>query len=959
MKTIKVTGAKVHNLKNISVEIPRDKLVVITWVSWSGKSSLAFDTIYAEGQRRYVESLSAYARQFLDLSDKPEVESIEWLSPAIAINQKTISNNPRSTVWTITEIYDYLRLLYAKAWRPHCPICWNKIVKHTVSKIVDYIANLPEMTKIMILAPIVRNAKWSHAKVMDRIEKKWFVRFRVDWKVVTIAEDIKLDEDKLHNIEIVIDRIVVKDLKEAITETKWETFKAINSSRTRLADSVELALSHWEWYCYILDAWQDTVEQFCERFHCPIHEDITFQEFEPRTFSFNSPHWACETCHWLWKIMTIDEETLIPNRSLTIAEWALHPWSSYDIEKNLNYKILKEVGLKYDFDFKTPVSKFSEKAIDLIMHGTWNEKYVIEMDTEGFSWKMSLTYAWLCSYLLKKYSEWVSDNYKSNVSRYMKASECTSCHWKRLKSSILSVTIMHKNIIDVTYLNIQEIKHFLEEAQKTLTQSEKIIVERIIKEILNRLEFLIKVGLSYLNLDRWANTLSWGEGQRIRLATQIWSALQWVLYVLDEPSIWLHQKDNARLIETMQFLRNLWNTVLVVEHDEDTIRTADYIVEIGPHAGKHWWEVVAIWTYDQIISNSNSITWKYLSWEKQIEVPKRRRRGNWTFLEIIGAKAHNLKDVSVKIPLWCFVWISGVSWSWKSTLINQTLVPELWRVLNWSHKHWLEHDAIKWIENLDKLISIDQSAIWRTPKSNPATYCGVFNLIRELFSTQPESKVRAYKPWRFSFNIKWWRCEECSWDWVKKIEMHFLPDVYIPCEVCWGKRYNRETLEISYRWKNIFDVLEMTASEALEFFGNIPKIKYYLQTLEDVWLGYIHLWQASTQLSGWEAQRIKLATELAKIETWRTIYILDEPTTWLHFDDINKLLKVLQSLIEKGNSVIVIEHNLDVIKTCDYVIDLWPEWGTSWGEIVAKWTPEEICKSSNSHTAKYLAKLLK
>ncbi len=960
MSMIKVIGAKMHNLKNINVEIPKWKLVVITWVSWSWKSSLAFDTIYAEWQRRYVESLSAYARQFLQLTDKPEVESIEWLSPAIAINQKSISKNPRSTVWTITEIYDYLRLFFAKVGHPHCYKCWKQIIRHNIENIISDISNIKEWEKLMILAPIVKNKQWSHIKEIEKIEKDWFIRFRINWEIKTIADDIDFQDNWTnYNIEIVVDRIVTKDLEDKFIETsKWEKFEEINSNRTRLADSLELALKYWEWFVYILNADTNDLYKYSENFHCTDHEEVSFPEIEPRSFSFNSPHWACETCHWLGQVMQVNNDLIIPNTDLTIAQWALHPWASYDIEKNINYKVLSEIAKKYKFDFKTLFKDLSDEVKNIIINWTWEQKYSIDMESEWFAWKMSIKFHGIKSYIQRKYDEGSTEFWKANVEKYMQSSICNKCEWKRLRADILSITINDSNIIDITQNSILKINEFFENIENNLSKTENIIAKKIINEIKNRLNFLNDVWLSYLSLDRSATTLSWGEWQRIRLATQIWSALEGILYVLDEPSIWLHQKDNDKLISTMKYLKNLWNTVLVVEHDEDTMKAADYIIEIWPKAWKHWWEVIAVWDHDAIIKNEKSITWKYLNWTEKIDTPNKRRKWNWKFIELIWAKAHNLKNVDIKIPLWCFVGITWVSWSWKSTLINYTLVPELANKLNKSNAIGLEHEKILWIENLDKIISIDQSPIWRTPKSNPSTYTWIFSSIRELYSNQPESKMRWYKPWRFSFNVKWWRCEECSWDWMKKIEMHFLPDVYVPCEICKWKRYSRETLEITYKWKNIADVLNMTASEALSFFSQVPRIKNGLSTLEDVWLWYIQLGQPSTQLSGWEAQRIKLATELAKVETGKTIYILDEPTTGLHFDDIKKLLKVLNSLVEKWNSIIVIEHNLDVIKTCDYILDVWPDWWDDWWEIVAKWTPEEIIKEKKSHTALWLWKML-
>jgi excinuclease ABC subunit A len=956
---ISVRGAKLHNLKNIDIDLPKNELVVVTWVSWSWKSTLAFDTIYAEGQRRYMESLSSYARQFLQVADKPEVDEITGLSPAISIDQKTVSRNPRSTVWTTTEIYDYLRLLYAKVWKAHCPECQKEISKKSASQIIDEIAAMEEGSRIMIMAPVVKWEKGSHIKTLERIEKDWFIRFRVDWELKTVADEIELDDKEKHDIEIVVDRIAIKDMWEKFTETSnWERFQEVNPNRTRLADSVELALQHWEGFVYVLNADTKELTKFSERYFCEDHNEINFPEIEPRSFSFNSPDWACEKCHWLGHVLEIDESLVIPSWDLTIAEWAINPWASYDIEKNVNFKILSEVGKKHKFDFKTPWDKISKANRNLILHWTWEEKYNVEMENEGFSWKMSLKFSWVVGYLEKRYSNSASEFSKSNVERYMSTAICPACKGQRLRPEILSVKLAWKNIIDATQLSIEKAKEFFDELEKNLSGFDKKIADKIIKDVSQRLSFLIEVWVPYLTLDRSATTLSGWESQRIRLATQIWSALEWVLYVLDEPSVWLHQKDNERLIKTMRDLQSIWNSVLVVEHDEDTMRAADYIVEIWPKAWKHGWKLVAEWTYDEIVKNPNSDTWKWLSWEKQIELPKERRKWNWNFIEVIWATANNLKNVDLKIPLWTFTWVTWVSGSGKSSLINWILWPYLANKLNKAKQPVLPHKEILWEEHLDKIIRIDQSPIWRTPKSNPATYTWVFTQVRDLFAQQPDAKMRGYWSWRFSFNVKWGRCESCQWDWVKKIEMHFLPDVYVPCDSCHWKRYNRETLEVTYRWKNISDVLEMTVSEALEFFKAVPKIKKYLETLERVWLGYIHLGQPATQLSGWEAQRVKLATELSKTQTWKTIYVLDEPTTGLHFDDIKKLLEVLQSLVDKGNTVIAIEHNLDVAKVCDYLVDVWPHgWDKGW-EIVWTWTPEEVTKCERSFTGEFLKKLV-
>ena len=953
---ISIKWARMHNLKNIDIDIPKNKVVAITWVSWSWKSSLAFDTIYAEGQRRYMESLSSYARQFLQSSWKPEVDSIEGLSPAISIDQKTVSRNPRSTVWTITEIYDYLRLLYAKVWEVYCPKCKKILSKHTATQMIDTIADYEEWTKIMVMAPIIKWEKWSHSKVISRIEAEWFLRYRADWELHTIADEVSLDPENKHDIEIVVDRIVIKDMWEKFMEVGWEKFAEINQNRSRLSDSVELALKHWNWLLYILNATTNNIERFSERYFCEEHNEVEFPEIEPRSFSFNSPAWACERCHWLWSVLKPDLKKIF-SEDLTISEWWILPWSSLDIDRNQNYKILQQVAKKNKFDFKTEIWKFSKLQKEIILYWTWDKKYSVEIETEWFKWKISMEFDWLLKYLEKKHWGSTSEIARDSVERFMSSAICPSCEWKRLKKEVLSILVWWKNIIEATKLNIYESKDFFEWILKNLTWFKKEIAEKIAEDIVNRLNFLLKVWVWYLNLDRSAPTLSWWEWQRIRLATQIWSALEWVLYVLDEPSIWLHQRDNVKLIETMRWLQEIWNSVIVVEHDEDTMKSADYIIEIWPKAWVHWWELIAEWTYEEILKNPKSETAKWLSWEHKIKIPE-KRKWNWDFLEIIWAEENNLQNIDVRIPLWCLVWISWVSWSWKSSLVNWIISPFLTNKLNrWKRKIWKVKE-IKWYDNLDKIIRIDQTPIWRTPKSNPVTYTWTFQQIRDIFSWQPESKVRWYWPWRFSFNVKWWRCEACQWDWMKKIDMHFMADMYVECESCKWKRYNRETLEVTYRWKNIYEVLQMTVSEALDFFKAIPKIKNLVQTLEDVWLWYIKLWQPSTQLSWWEAQRVKLATELAKIQTWKTIYLLDEPTTWLYFSDVAKLIDVIQSLVDKWNSVFVIEHNLDMIKICDYVLDIWPDWGDKWWKIVAQWRVEDIVKCEESFTGQFLKKLI-
>ena len=964
MKKIVVKGARVHNLKNIDVEIPRDQFVVITGPSGSGKSSLAFDTIYAEGQRRYVESLSTYARQFLQLMEKPDVDSIDGLSPAISIDQKTASRNPRSTVGTVTEIYDYLRLLFAKIGHPHCPNCGKGISKQSVSQMVDLVAGMKEGKRIMILAPMVRDRKGEHQKIFEKIKKEGFVRLRVDSHVYSINEDVDLDPNKKHTIEIVVDRLVVQNLKKKTIKLKsGQEIEEKNEDRSRLADSLEIALRFGEGVVKILDADSDKEEIFSENFACDVC-GISIPEIQPRSFSFNSPHGACLDCHGLGSKLKINPDLAMPNPRLTIAEGAIMPWSTSSMRLNWYTNLLREVGKKNGFDIHTPVGKLTDKQIDLILYGTGKEKFHATYTSQNSNYETETTYEGVIPNLERRYHESDSDYVRKNIERFMEELTCETCSGKRLRPEILSITIASKSIYDATEMSIEEIQEFFcqmlpDSKAKLLTKSEYAIARLIIQEILNRLQFLHNVGISYLTLNRAANTLSGGEAQRIRLATQIGSSLQGVLYVLDEPSIGLHQRDNARLIKTLKNLRNLGNTVLVVEHDEETINAADYVLDIGPAAGKHGGEVVAVGTGESIKKNKKSITGDYLSGRKKIEIPKKRREGNGKFLEIVGASEHNLKNIDVKLPLNTFIGISGVSGSGKSSLINYILCPVLNVKLNRAKQRAGAHKEIRGVEHLDKIINIDQSPIGRTPRSNPATYTGVFTDIRELYASITEAKLRGYKEGRFSFNVKGGRCESCKGDGIIKIEMHFLPDVYVPCEICKGKRYNAEALEITWHGKNIADVLNMTVNEALEFFEPIPQIKNKLKTLADVGLGYIHLGQSATTLSGGEAQRVKLATELAKRSTGKTIYVLDEPTTGLHFDDVKKLLGVLQALVEKGNTVITIEHNLDVIKSVDHVIDLGPEGGNEGGEVICTGTPEEVAKVKKSYTGQYLAKMLK
>jgi len=935
-----VKGARVHNLKNVSLEIPRDKLIVFTGLSGSGKSSLAFDTLYAEGQRRYVESLSAYARQFLGQMNKPDVDYIEGLSPAISIDQKTTSKNPRSTVGTITEIYDYLRLLYARIGIPHCPKCGKVISKQSVDQIVDQVMALGDKTKIQILAPIIRGKKGTHEKVLDNIKKNGYVRVRVDGEIYELAEeDIKLEKTKKHNIEAVIDRLIIKEGMEG-----------------RLSDSLEAALRLAEGLV-IINVIGDKDILFSENFAC-ADCGISIQEFEPRMFSFNAPYGKCDKCDGLGTLMEIDPNLVIPNKNLSVMEGAIATWGEGRLkEDSWTYAILQALSKEYDLDLNKPIKELSKEHLYLLLYGTDGHKLSITYTKDGVKGLYSYSYDGEINSLIKRYKETNSDVIKNEIEQYMSNKACPKCKGARLNNEVLAVTVGGKNIYEFTKMSIKEELEFI--SSITLSEKERIISGQIVKEIRSRLEFLVNVGLDYLNLSRSSGTLSGGEAQRIRLATQIGSALMGVLYILDEPSIGLHQRDNDKLIQTLKNLREVGNTVIVVEHDEDTMREADYIVDIGPRAGEHGGQIIAAGPVNEIMACKESITGQYLTGEKSIKVPEERRKGNGNFITVTGAKENNLKNLNVKFPLGVLTMVTGVSGSGKSTLVNEILYKGLNKIVNKSKNPTGAYKEITGYENIDKIIDIDQSPIGRTPRSNPATYTGTFDIIRELFSQTPEAKMRGYKPGRFSFNVKGGRCEACSGDGIIKIEMQFLSDVYVPCEVCKGKRYNRETLEVKYKGKNIDDVLNMTVEEALEFFENIPRIKNKIQTLKDVGLGYIRLGQPSTQLSGGEAQRIKLAFELSKRSTGKTLYILDEPTTGLHVDDVNRLVEILQRLVDAGNTVIVIEHNLDMIKCADYIIDLGPEGGDKGGTLVAQGTPEKIVENDNSYTGRYLKKLLR
>ena len=935
---IKIRGANENNLKNIDVDIPRNELVVLTGLSGSGKSSLAFDTIYAEGQRRYMESLSSYARQFLGQMEKPDVESIEGLSPAISIDQKSTNHNPRSTVGTVTEIYDYFRLLYARVGIPHCPKCGREIAKQSVDQMVDQIMALPERTKIQLLAPVVRGRKGTHAKLFERAKKSGYVRVRVDGNMYELSEEITLDKNIKHNIEIIVDRLVVKPGIEK-----------------RLTDSVENVLQLAEGLL-LVDVIDGEPMNFSQSFSCPVCE-ISIDEIEPRSFSFNNPFGACPECFGLGYKMEFSEELMIPDPSLSINQGAIAVlgWQSCTDKSSFTRAILDALCKEYHFDLDTPFEDYPKKIHDILIYGTDGKEVKVYYKGQRGEGIYPVAFEGLIKNVERRYRETGSQTMKAEYETFMNITPCSACKGQRLKPGALAVTVGDKNISEVTTLSIERLQKFLDELQ--LTETQQLIGNQILKEIKARISFLMDVGLDYLTLARATGTLSGGEAQRIRLATQIGSGLVGVAYILDEPSIGLHQRDNDKLLATLKHLRDLGNSLIVVEHDEDTMLAADYIVDIGPGAGEHGGQVVAVGNAQEIMKNPNSVTGAYLSGKIRIPVPTERKKPTG-YLKVVGAQENNLKNIDVKFPLGVMTCVTGVSGSGKSSLVNQILYKRLARDLNRARTIPGKHKRIEGLEQVDKVINIDQSPIGRTPRSNPATYTGVFDLIRDLFAGTPDAKARGYKKGRFSFNVKGGRCEACAGDGILKIEMHFLPDVYVPCEVCGGKRYNRETLEVRYKGKNIYDVLNMTVEEAVDFFENVPSIRRKMETLRDVGLSYIRLGQPSTELSGGEAQRIKLATELSKRSTGKTVYILDEPTTGLHFADVHKLTEILRRLSGDGNTVIVIEHNLDVIKTADYIIDIGPEGGDRGGTVVASGTPEEVAKNPDSYTGKYIASIL-
>ena len=931
-----IKGAREHNLKNIDVEIPRDKFVVITGLSGSGKSSLAFDTIYAEGQRRYVESLSAYARQFLGQMEKPDLDYIEGLSPAISIDQKTTNRNPRSTVGTVTEIYDYLRLLYARIGTPHCHVCGKEISQQTVDQMVDYINTLEPGTRIQLLAPVIQGKKGEHQKLLEEIKKSGYVRARIDGEIADLNEEIKLEKNKKHTIEVIVDRIIVKE--------------GVNK---RLTDSLETVLK-LSGGTVLIDIIGKEERLFSQNFAC-VECGISIEDPAPRMFSFNSPFGKCPVCDGLGELRRIDPDLVIPDKTKSVLEGAIEPWKNLD-ETSWYYNVVNAAAKHYGFSMNTPICELDEKAVQILLYGNGGEKIKVKYQREYGSGEVMMAFEGIVNNLERRYLETKSNYMRYEIENFMSSIPCPECKGARLKKESLAVTVGGLSIAELCSLSVYKIMEFL--GSLKLTEKQRIISKLVLKELHERLEFLVTVGLEYLTLSRTAGTLSGGEAQRIRLATQIGSSLVGVLYILDEPSIGLHQRDNGKLLKALRNLTDLGNTLLVVEHDEETMHAADYIIDMGPGAGAHGGKIVAAGSFDTILACEESVTGQYLSGKKQIPIPQERRKPNGKWIEIKGARENNLKDLDANIPLGVFTCITGVSGSGKSTLINEILYKELSHRLYGSKLRAGEHKWIKGIEHIDKVIDIDQSPIGRTPRSNPATYTGAFDIIRGVFAATPEAKMKGYNNGRFSFNVRGGRCEACKGDGIIKIEMQFLPDVYVPCEVCKGKRYNRETLEVRYKGKNISEVLNMTVEDALEFFKNIPRVQKKLQTLFDVGLGYIKLGQPSTELSGGEAQRVKLAYELSKRSTGKTVYILDEPTTGLHIADIHKLLGILDRLVDSGNSIIVIEHNLDVIKRADYIIDLGPEGGDRGGTVIAQGTPEEICKVETSYTGQFLKKIL-
>jgi excinuclease ABC subunit A len=968
-----VRGAREHNLKDVTVAFPRDRLVVITGLSGSGKSSLAFDTIYAEGQRRYVESLSAYARQFLGQMEKPDVDQIDGLSPAISIDQKGASRNPRSTVGTVTEIYDHLRLLFARVGRPHCPACGREIQRQSVQQIVDQVLSLPEGTRLLVLGPLIKDRKTEGDRVFEAARRQGFVRVRVDGEMYELTDAPTLDKYKRHSIEVVVDRFVVRHAEAPEGASRDGSGRPIDPETgapmpdpdaARLADSVETALRLGEGVVLIAPATRDDEapafeeRRYSERYTCP-YDGTTIDELEPRSFSFNSPHGACPLCTGLGTRLEIDPDLVIPDKSKSLAKGALVPWAKMPTDASWRLKILESICKAHGWSFEAPVRDLPKEAIDYLLRASKDEKVLVRYRHERGENTYKATFEGVVTNLERRYRETDSEYIKTELEKYMVTRPCPTCGGKRLKPEILAVTVEGRNIWEVSVMSITEALAWVAALPKRLSDRERTIAYQVLKEIAARLGFLVDVGLDYLTLDRTSITLSGGEAQRIRLATQIGTTLMGVLYILDEPSIGLHQRDNAKLIATLTRLRDLGNTVLVVEHDEETIRTADWVIDIGPGAGEHGGEIIANGPLETVLAEPRSVTGAYLRGELQVPIPSRRRRGNGKKLVVRGAREHNLRKIDLRVPLGTFTAVTGVSGSGKSTLITDVLYRALARELNGSREPVGAHDRLEGAEHVDKIVEIDQSPIGRTPRSNPATYVGLFTPIRELFAGVPEARVRGYSPGRFSFNVKGGRCENCKGDGILKIEMQFLPDVYVTCEVCKGKRYNREALEIHFKGKSIADVLEMTIAEALDFFAAVPNVRNKLQTLNDVGLGYVHLGQPATTLSGGEAQRVKLATELSRRATGRTLYLLDEPTTGLHFADVEKLLEVLHRLVEGGNTVLVIEHNLDVIKTADHIVDLGPEGGARGGRIIAEGTPEAVAATAGSATGEYLARVLR